>query len=727
MIKIIYITFLSLISISFYADETKNNLNETTYINSKNIFFDKENNKVVLGQDSYINYDEVTLVSNGGYIDFKEDIIDIKNKFYILQTNEIFSGNSLKSDTKFTNATAEDVSYIINENFKIQSSKLKKSQNIINLYENYITPCKINGIFNCPTWSLSVKKTTYNQITDQYIHRDSFLRIADIRMFYIPYFSHYGQKAPRKSGFLTPSFNIISIRNAEFSITTPYYTPLGQQADLSFTPTIFPSSTDKFNLVSEYNLLSSSGETNIVLNNQVDSTKSTGKSFYNSLEIIDKTVIDKSSYLDTKLIFTNNISEFKDSSDETNPIIENTSITYNKYSLFNDKDYAQVNFNSITSYNVEDQSTTPNSLPSMKYYNFTSNNFFGKKILIRNKFILENIFRNTSLSGLPNNIFGFGFNNNFKSRKNINGLNLVNSFDNIFRYHNINYTKENEKQGDRYFFSQILSSELGKIFYKKRNVLEPKIKLTFTNDIRNGDIDLNEDSKSISFDYNSIFTSNRMNGFDKSDDDLRLSYGIEYRNRNKENLIDFINIGQAYNFNNSNDYLDNIKDDGEFSDYLLDTKFSSKNISFFNKIRAHNRNYGVKEIFSELSFDDKNQQISIFFNKTDDDSFIDSNESQNIGLSFSKKINNYSSINYNSTFDVLNNYQPYSQTLGINLFDECSTLELVYENSRYNDLNNTKPKETISFRYRMDYLGFFSYNSDFNNIFSDKGEFGYGN
>ena len=258
-------------------------------------------------------------------------------------------------------------------------------------------------------------------------------------------------------------------------------------------------------------------------------------------------------------------------------------------------------------------------------------------------------------------------------------------------------------------------------------MLEPKIKLTFTNDIRNGDIDLNEDSKAVSFDYNSMFTSNRMNGFDKSDDDLRLSYGIEYRNRNKENLIDFINIGQAYNFNNSNDYLDNIKDDGEFSDYLLDTKFSSKNISFLNKIRAHNRNYGVKEIFSELSFDDKNQQISIFFNKTDDDSFIDSNESQNIGLSFSKKINNYSSINYNSTFDVLNNYQPYSQTLGINLFDDCSTLEIVYENSRYNDLNNTKPKETISFRYRMDYLGFFSYNSDFNNIFSDKGEFGYGN
>ena len=58
----------------------------------------------------------------------------------------------------------------------------------------------------------------------------------------------------------------------------------------------------------------------------------------------------------------------------------------------------------------------------------------------------------------------------------------------------------------------------------------------------------------------------------------------------------------------------------------------------------------------------RNQQISIF-NKTDDDSFIDSGESQNLGLSF-KKISDFANMSYSSSFDVLNKYQPYSQTLG---------------------------------------------------------------
>ena len=66
---LIIITFYSFISIS---DEIDNINDEVTYINSKDIFFDKESNKVILGEDSYINNDEVTLVANGGYIDFKK-------------------------------------------------------------------------------------------------------------------------------------------------------------------------------------------------------------------------------------------------------------------------------------------------------------------------------------------------------------------------------------------------------------------------------------------------------------------------------------------------------------------------------------------------------------------------------------------------------------------------------------------------------------------------------
>ena len=125
MINLLYFFFFFFISFKSISTEIELNNSKVTYINSKNIFFDNENNKVILGKDSYINNDEVTIVANGGYIDFKKNNIIIDDKFYILQVNEIFSGKNLKSDTKFINATADDVSYIINKDFKIQSSSLK--------------------------------------------------------------------------------------------------------------------------------------------------------------------------------------------------------------------------------------------------------------------------------------------------------------------------------------------------------------------------------------------------------------------------------------------------------------------------------------------------------------------------------------------------------------------------------------------------------------------------
>ena len=46
------------------------------------------------------------------------------------------------------------------------------------------------------------------------------------------------------------------------------------------------------------------------------------------------------------------------------------------------------------------------------------------------------------------------------------------------------------------------------------------------------------------------------------------------------------------------------------------------------------------------------------------------------------------------------------------LHDECSQLDIKYSNTRYNDNFNTKPLETISLTFAMDYLGFFDTNKE---------------
>ena len=47
------------------------------------------------------------------------------------------------------------------------------------------------------------------------------MQVADYKIFYLPYFTHYGSKAPRKRGFLTPTFEYGIAGKS--SIYTPYF------------------------------------------------------------------------------------------------------------------------------------------------------------------------------------------------------------------------------------------------------------------------------------------------------------------------------------------------------------------------------------------------------------------------------------------------------------------------------------------------------------------------
>jgi len=95
-------------------------------------------------------------------------------------------------------------------------------------------------------------------------------------------------------------------------------------------------------------------------------------------------------------------------------------------------------------------------------------------------------------------------------------------------------------------------------------------------------------------------------------------------------------------------------------------------------------------------------------------------------MGFSKRINDNIELSLNSNLDVKNNYDPYESTFKLSLADECSQLDINYTNTRFNDDYNTKPQETISLTFRMDYLGFFGYEQTTDLFFTEPGSVNYG-
>ena len=120
-------------------------------------------------------------------------------------------------------------------------------------------------------------------------------------------------------------------------------------------------------------------------------------------------------------------------------------------------------------------------------------------------------------------------------------------------------------------------------------------------------------------------------------------------------------------------------------------------------------------------------KISLNYNETQKEAFKDlSNDTQSLKVVLSKKINDNVELSLDSNLDVKNNYDPYESTFRIRLADECSQLDINYINTRFNDDYNTKPQETISLTFRMDYLGFFGYEQTTDLFFTEPGSVNYG-
>ena len=185
---------ISIFIIFLFNQIIKLNANDDTYINSKNIIYNEKENIVELSENSKINFNNTNILIDKGIIDYDKNEFEVFGNFYLYEGLNILSGKNLKGNTSLNIFTANNVSFLYNDDLKIDADNLSRESNLVYFYNNFLTPCELDGYFNCPTWSLRIDKTEYNVERDKFNHYDTFLQIADKKVFYLPYFSHYGQK-----------------------------------------------------------------------------------------------------------------------------------------------------------------------------------------------------------------------------------------------------------------------------------------------------------------------------------------------------------------------------------------------------------------------------------------------------------------------------------------------------------------------------------------------------
>ena len=689
--------------------------NDDTYINSSNIIYNEKKNIIELAENSIINFKNTNILIDKGIIDYNKNEFEVFGNFYLYEELNILSGKNLKGNTSLNEFTANNVSFLYNNDLKIDSDNLNRENNLVYFYNNFLTPCELEGYFNCPTWSLRIDKTEYNIEKDKFNHYDTFLQIADKKVFYLPYFSHYGAKAPRQKGFLTPTIEF-ELGGSQ-SIKTPYYLPIDNSSEVTFTPKLFFDKNfeflENYELNTNYERKNSGGNTFININNS-----KTYKSDYinSSIKIDTKQVLSKNKIFSASGIFTNSISTTRSNNSE--PItFDDLYLKFENYNFFQNDDYLNTEINTIKAFDSTNINLIPIS-PNIKYHN---------KLKVKSNLIINDLNftilkraesnDNAASEGLKiyasNEIIKNKFTNNLSI---YNKLIFSNSFSDYRYYNNPDLNSESYK-------SKLVHSS--SIFYDLTDQITSRLKVVLPIELQNTDKSVNEDSRSLTSNYYNSFSENRLFGNDLSDNSPRIVYGIE----NNLNFIDnkvSLFLNQTYDFDNDNNYTNRLNQKSNFSDYNLLAKTNYKEVSFQLDARIDQKSISKKEMNYTLSLNEP-LELGIVYNETKADAFKNlSGDTKSIQFNIGKKINDNFKVKYETDVDLQNEYNPFKSTLSLNIQDECSSLVISYSNSRFNDNFNTQPSETISFQFYMDYLGFFGYKQSTELFFEETGTFDYG-
>ena len=706
---------ISFIIIFFLRQIIILNADDDTYINTSNITYDEENNIIELAENSKINFNDTNILVDKGIIDYDNNSIEIFGNFYLYQEFNILSGKNLVGDTKLNNFTTSEVSYIYNNDLKIDSDRAVKSDGIITFYNNFLTPCELDGYFNCPTWSLRIDETRYNIDKDKFDHFDSFLQIADYKVFYLPYFSHYGTKAPRQKGFLTPTFEFDI--GGDAGVITPYYLPLRDETEIIFKPKLILDNDydyiDKFTLNTTINHKNAGGDIFVdIYNEKLENNKKT----YTSLKFNSKQILNKQNTLSYEALITNSVSTTR-SINESPSAFEDIFIRLDSYDVFFESDFMRSELSTVEALDNTNSGLIPLA-PSIRY---SSQKLLKNNRTFTNDLNIINLKRNESNVGKPSNIINLKTNNSIKSNHRIKSAifyNKINLNNNIAGYE---YEHNPNLDDDVFESDLILSSD---IFFNINHMIIPRVKFIQNLNIIPDDI-INEDSKALTFNYHNQYADNRLYGIDQKDNSSRIVYGVENKiNLNKENL--YFNLNQSYDFNKNNNYVKKINQTSNFSDLALEVNTNINNIFFKIDSRLSNKDLEKKEMNYFFEYSDM-IDLKVNYNETNAKAFDNlSTDTQFLGTSVEKKLNENVLLSLSSDLDLKNNYSPLKQVIKLSLFDECSKLDISYIDERFNDNYNTKPSETINVSLSMDYLGFFGYEQKSNVFFEKTGKFNYG-
>lgn len=544
----------------------------------------EENSKIIAIGDVVATQDDQVVKANYLEYDLKNEIILAKDKVkilekkgYIIDADQIIINNKLKL------GSMEHFTIFTPDKSTLRGELANKDHGIIKSDQAYYTACQVcTG--KSPIWDIKAKTYTLDQDENSMTYNHAVLRYYGVPAIYTPYFSHYTNKAERKSGFLKPQ--IAGSGYTGKAVKIPYYFNLAPNYDA--TVNLVTTEKRGFLAEGEYRHLFSNGSminngsitpTDPYINHPFSDAQHSEKDPDIRYHLDSKSdfSLANNNYVGWKAKVTSDKSYLRDYKYGTEDFL--TSRVYNsayqKNGFYEVQALSFQNLRPETSTDENNIHQTPMVLPlfesNHKLYQFNdgSNYSFESNFLkihryagadtnrlsIKNKWDKDSITNN----GHRLNFFGSVRNDFYHyDEANINNKDFTG---------NVSRTIPEAGIGWSY--------PLGRNIGNTKMVIEPLAKAVYTPITSYNKDVYNEDSPSNELNDANLFSESRYSGLDLVENTSRISYGLKTSAYFKDQVNGSALLGQMYR-QNPYDYINKTTED-RFSDYIGRLKFDLAN------------------------------------------------------------------------------------------------------------------------------------------------------
>ena len=682
------------INLIFSSGDTEINIKNKYDIKSKDIYLNRNQNQIYGNNQTVVKDSEKNtyILEEKFNLDLVNDLIKAnkstiidnqKNKYFfedlVINTrdNEI-AGKELK--VEFEN------SYFGNsENDPLLKGKSAYSdEKELKIYKAVFSTCNTSGK-KCRGWEVNSKEFKHDKSKKIFEYKNSWLKLFDFKLFYLPYFNHPDPSVKRKSGFLTPSYK--SSENLGTSINFPYFKVLGEDKDITFSPRYYADKSfllqneyrqalENSNILSDFSFLVGETGTKAHLFYNIGGNFDNSTSYELNLQSVkgdnylkNHKLKETSNLIDDENLLISNFDvkwDFKDSKFDTSFKV------YEDLSIGNTDRYQYI----FPEYNFSKNIKVPDSYNGV--FNFITNGY--------NK----NYSTNINESVLINNF-------HFKSNDVINKRGIVTNYDLLLK--NSNSYSENsnsfKENGNYQLFETIKIENNFPLIKKDRNVtyyLKPKTSFRFS---PNGNSDLSE--KDLVIDYNNAFSLNRISTNSQVEGGAALSIGLEFQKNDniKGNLIDF-RIGNILKPNKDFKLPTKSKLDQTRSDVFGDLKVRLTDNVNLGYAFSYDRDLDFSNLDSLLLNIGVNNFVTKFDYYTENHDFGDKENVKNIT---SYNFNDENSILFSTSRDLKNDFTEY-YNLTYEYVTDCISVNFNFNKSFYSD-GNLEPDNTLSFLIKI--------------------------